>query len=210
MLWFFLMLALNFGISWHNARTVGRYWSEAKAVGGSLRRNAIAGYVMAICGFTMVYSCLLLLVLPEVLPLFTDLTSADLYDTTELAGDLLYVLIGLFIIPSGFAIWFRNLSSLWERRTLGEGLRLGWNSYAQIRNTVNYIRHAPSALGRISKALFGGRGRKKNGAVLVLAIFVVILAVCGGYFTAAAILKSADEKYDAFAAMEARAEAHAG
>ena len=48
----FLVLALNFIISWANASYVGRYWTESKEVGGSFRVYIIIGYIMAIAGFT--------------------------------------------------------------------------------------------------------------------------------------------------------------
>ena len=62
-----LVLVLDFMISWANANYVGRYWSESKEVGGSFRAFVIAGYIMAIAGFTMVYGYILLLVAPIIL-----------------------------------------------------------------------------------------------------------------------------------------------
>ena len=35
--WLYLILALNFGVSWLNARTCGRAWVESKAAGGLVR-----------------------------------------------------------------------------------------------------------------------------------------------------------------------------
>ena len=200
-----IILALNFTISWHNATSVGRVWSESKAVGGSFRSYTVAGFVMAVCGFTMVYGVILVLAIPTVLPLFMRISPAALYDATALANDMLYVLIAAFIIPSGFAIWYRNVVSLWERRTLGEGLRLGWNTYAQVRNTISVARHAPSALSRIGKALLGGK-KKGNAIVVIIAIMAVILAALGGYFTADAIVRRTDAAYDAYGELEARAQ----
>ena len=74
----------------------------------------------------------------------------------------------------------------------------GWNSIAQYRNTVNACRELPSALGRIASSLFGGKGKKKSDTVVIVAaIFVLILALGSGYFTASAIMKHADREYDA-------------
>jgi hypothetical protein len=206
---FVFFLILNFCISWYNARTVGRVWSESKQIGGMLRVNAVIGYAMSIIGFTMVYGCVLLMALPSVLPMFVDLSQAELYDAAQLSSDLLYLLVGAFIIPTGFGIWFSSMMSFGRRRSFGRGMRFGWNTYAQMRNTINYMRAAPSAFGRVIEA-FGGKksggsfgrnsksgGKKKNdGVIAIAALLVVALAVCGGWFTASTIMKRADAKYD--------------
>lgn len=83
---------------------------------------------------------------------------------------------------------------------MANGLTAGWNTYAQVHNTISVSRNAPSALSRVANALFGGKGKKKDNSVIVLfAIFVLILVIFGGYFTASAIMKKADREYDMFA-----------
>lgn len=199
-----LVLALNFGISWANASYVGRYWSESKEVGGSFRVYIVVGYIMAIAGFTMVYGYIGLLVSPFILQLAkVDQETIIMFE--QLSLDLVYIFCVVTIVPTGFYIWIQSLKDFWEQRTLSSGLTTSWNSYAQIHNTVSAARNAPSALGRISKALFGGKGKKKGNTVIVLcAIFLLILAIFGGYFTASAIMKKADREYDMFASIQKR------
>lgn len=198
------VLAVNFMISWANASYVGRYWSESKEVGGSFRAYIVAGYVMAIAGFTMVYGYILLLVSP----IFLQLAEADA-DTIlmfqQLSSDLIYLFCVITVIPTGFYIWIRSLKNFWEEKTLSNGLTAGWNSFAQIHNTVSAARNAPSALGRVAETLFGGKGKKKgNTLIVLLAIFLFILAIFGGYFTASSIMKKADREYDMFADLKKR------
>lgn len=202
MLFLILLLAVNFGISWLNASYVGRYWSESKEVGGSFRAEVIAGYVMAIAGFTMVYAYILLLISP-IFMMLADIDQDTIMTFEQLASDLIYIFCIATIIPTGFYIWIRSLKGFWEEKTLSSGVTAGWNSYAQIHNVVSAARNTPSALSRISKTLFGGKSKKKdNTLVILLAIFVVILALFGGYFTASAIMKKADREYDMFADLE--------
>ena len=199
-----LALALNFIISWANANYVGRYWSESKEVGGSFRVYIVVGYIMAIAGFTMVYGYILLLISP----LFLQMAKVDqetILMFEQLASDLIYLFCVITMIPTGFYIWIRSLKNFWEKKTLANGLTAGWNSYAQIHNTISVARNAPSALGRVVEALFGGKGKKKDNTIIVLcAIFVLILAIFGGYFTASAIMKKADREYDMFADLKKR------
>ena len=199
-----LLLVLNFIISWSNASYVGRYWSESKKIGGSFRVNIIVGYIMAIAGFTMVYGYILLLICPFILQI-AGIEQELILQFEQLASDLIYLFCVLTIIPTGFYIWLKSLKNFWERKTLSSGLIAGYNSYAQIHNVVSTARNAPSAFGRVIKALFGGKSKKKGETYIVIfAILILIIAIFGGYFTASAIMKKSDQKYDLFADLQKR------
>lgn len=197
------MLALNFVISWANASYVGRYWSESKEVGGSFRAYIVVGYIMAIAGFTMVYGYILLLISPVILQI-AAVAPETILMFEQLSADLIYLFCVVTIIPTGFYIWIRSLKTFWEERTLANGLTAGWNTFAQVHNTISVARNAPSALSRVAKALFGGKGKKDNTIIVLAAIFVLIIAIFGGYFTASAIMKKADREYDMFADLQRR------
>jgi len=174
-------------------------WSESKVIGGSFRVYTVAGYVMAVTGFTMVYGCLLLLIAPYIIPLIPALSEFPVEVILSLTADMLYVLIALCIIPSGFIIWYRSFVHFWRKKTLKNGLVAGWNTYAQIRNTINVAKNMPSVISRIKNAFFGGKGRKEKGAIIFFAVFILILVVLGGWLTATAIMKKADRKHDGLA-----------
>ena len=202
-LFLFLLLALNFAISWSNASYVGRYWSESKQVGGSFRVYMVTGYIMAIAGFTMVYGYILLLVSPYILPLL-KVSQETILAVQSLSADLIYLFCVATIIPTGFYIWIRSLKTFFEEKTLSAGLTAGWNTFAQVHNVVNAAREVPNALSRIADALLG-KGKKKNDKtiIVVLAILIVAVAIFGGYFTASYIMKKADREYDMFSELEA-------
>lgn len=201
-----LLLVVNFLISWANADYVGRYWSESKEVGGSFRSYVACGYVMAVAGFTMVYGCVLLLIAP----IFLQAAGCDteiIIKVEMLASDMLYLLVIVTVILSGFRIWIGSLRTAWEERSFSHIAAAGWNTFARIHNGINFARNAPSAFGRVFNALFGIKGSgsksKKNDAVVItLVITIVVLAILSGYFTANAIMKRADARYDLFAKLE--------
>jgi len=174
-------------------------WSESKAIGGSFRVYTVAGYVMAVTGFTMVYGYLLIIIAPYVIPLIPGLSEFPVDALVSLADDLLYVMITICAIPTGFIIWYNTFIHFWRKKTLKNGLTAAWNTYAQIRNTVSAVKNVPSAIGRISKALFGGKDKKGKDKIILFAVFILILAVLGGWLTASAIMRKADKKHDAFA-----------
>ena len=196
MIFVILILAFDFFISYCNASYCGRYWSESKSTGGSFRAYVVSGYVMAIAGFTMVYGYIVIMLLPYILPLFSAFEDTDMTALIQLSSDLLYVMIAVAVIPSGFIIWFRSVANAWKQRSFGNIVTAGWNTYAQVHNTVSACREMPSALKRISKALLGGKKKKGNQYLGAIAILVIIIALLGGYFTASAIMKKADSEYD--------------
>lgn len=199
MLAIIFLLLVNLLISWGNAKSAGRYWTESKELGGFFWLYVWIGYIMSIAGFTMVYGYLLLVALPYILPLVRETSPETIMAIQQLASDALYVLVCMAVIPTGFLVWFQSVANFWEKKTVPNAIAAGWNTYAQVRNTVTAAREMPSAIGRLAEALFGGKGKKKADTYVILAaFFVVITAALAGFFTASAILKKADREYDAF------------
>lgn len=123
---------------------------------------------------------------------------------------MLFIVVGFPIVSSGLFIWLRGLQITWENRTVRNIATSGWNSYAQIHNTVSYMREAPNALAKIIDA-FSGSGKsksssKKESNAAIAALILVVLAALSGYFTASAIMKKADKEYDAYSIARKRAE----
>jgi len=193
-----IMLVVNFGISWFNARNVGRIWSESKQIGGGARVLAVSGYIMAIAGFTMVYSVLLIILTSWVAPYLGYLSPEQADMLLQLVSDLSYVLIILAIIPTGIIIWINSLITFWKRKSLRNGGIAAWNTFAMVSNVVSASRNLPSAIGRIAGTMKNQRG---NSAVILLAIIIVLCAILGGFFTASTIMHRADKKYDLFSAV---------
>jgi predicted histidine transporter YuiF (NhaC family) len=189
------MLAVNFGVSWFNANTVGKIWSESKQIGGGARVLAVAGYIMAIAGFTMVYSVVLIAVLSALGNAGGYFTPEQLQLLIGLSSDLSYVLIVMAVIPTGIIIWINSLIAFWKHKSLRSGGIAAWNSFAMVSNVISASRNLPSAFSRIVDSI---RNQRDNGAIIMLALVVVACAILGGYFTASAIVKRADRKYDLF------------
>lgn len=192
----FVILILDFAISWFNAWSVGRYWSESKQMGGAVRFNVVIGYIMSIVGFTWVYVCLLSYIIAGIGPSIFPKADIDYETLIVFMSNLGYIIIAPIVIATGFAATVQSWVNFWKNRTLANGAVMAWNTYAEIRNTVNFARYAPSAIGKIFKIAFGGRGKKGNAAVVILGIVLLILAFAGGYFTASAILKRSDRNYE--------------
>lgn len=180
-------LVLNFGISYWNAYASGAYLTESKIIGGWARFITWCGLVMSACGFTWVYLTLL------------TMLSVGMQWLTPEWGEVMfklgYLIIILPIIGSGFGIWAHSVVTAYRERTFGSIAIGGWNTYAQARNTWQAASHAPGFLKDVLEA-FSGKNRKssKDGAMAVLVILLVILAVAGGAITTGAIARWADRR----------------
>ena len=199
MLFTILMMALNFGISWYNAHTVGKIWSESKHMGKGTRAVTVSGYIMSIAGFTMVYSIIIMLLLSYLGPNLMKMSPEDSAFLLQLVSDLSYVLIVITIIPTGIIITVHSMISFWKRKSLRGGLIAGWNTFATVTNVISAARNVPSAFSRIASSIKSQRG---NSAIVLLALLIVLAAILGGYFTASAIMKRADRKYDLYATVQ--------
>lgn len=189
-----IMLAVNFVISWWNARSVGKMWSESKSIGGFPRVLAVSGYIMAVAGFTMVYVTLLMIIISKAGLYFDFLDESQSQMLMSFVYDLSYVLIVMAIIPTGIIIWINSLITFWRHKSLRTGGVAAWNTFATISNTINTARNMPSALGGIKRAL--SNNERGSGNIILLAIIIVLAAILGGYFTASTIVHKQDREYD--------------
>lgn len=181
----FVLLVLNFAISWWNAWAVGRGWTEVKVVGGWARFITWCGAIMSACGFTWVY----LTILTIIVVVFKFLS----VEAAEAMFNLGYLLIILPIVGSGFGIWAYSLIVAYKRRSFGSMGVAGWNTFAQAHNVYTAAKHAPGAVESVLEFFTKGKSKKSSEALAV--ILLVIVALGSGVLTTAAIIRKADRDH---------------
>lgn len=142
---------------------------------------------MSTCGFTWCYLILLAL-----------LAGATGYLTpqyVQAALELGYVVIILPVLGSGFAIWMDSLTTAWRKRSLGNIGVAGWNTFAQIHNTYEAASTLPGVFKDLGKVFEDSDGDDAKGKMILLAILLAIIAICGGVFATIAIVRSTARKY---------------
>jgi hypothetical protein len=150
-----LLLVATFFLCWYTAWGVGRYWTEAKIVGGWMRLVVGAGVVLAAAGFTWVY-----------LTLLTALAVGVKFLTVEQAQfmfNLGYIAIGGPLLGSAAAIWNHTRILAFRRRVLGNA---GYSAYSQLANAETIwwaASNADDLLGNILEGL--GIGRMSRSAM---------------------------------------------
>ncbi|MBI2038970.1 MAG: hypothetical protein HYT22_01655 [Candidatus Niyogibacteria bacterium] len=191
-LWLFVLMVLNFGISWFNAWSVGHTWPETQTLGGWPKFLAWCGAVMSACGFTWVYLIVLALIAGAAGWLEPRYVEAML--------SLGYLVIIAPVLGSGIALTIESWMRFWKQRTFGSGAVAGWNTFAQVYNMYQGVSAIPRALGNVMD-VFGDRkssrddGDSGKGAMAMLAILLVVVAVAGGVLTTTLILRHAAKNH---------------
>lgn len=187
-LWF-----VNFAISWFNAWSVGKTWTETKAVGGPVHFMSWMGAIMAAVGFTWCYTVILGYGAATI-PLTDEETgvSAPLLtmEETKVFFDLAYLIYIFPLVGSGMAIMTHSWGVFWRRRSLSNGVTAGWNTYAQLHNFYHAVEHVPQALGNVGSFFGGGSSSSSsNDNKGLIIIVLVVVAVAGGILTTWAIIR---------------------
>ncbi len=179
-IWIVLILILNFGVSWWNARTCGRAWEESKAVGGWIRVLVWCGAVQSAIGFSSVFMFPLIFLARAVFPeTFTD-------EYVQATVNLWYVTIIFPALGTGLIITIESWIVAYRERSLKNLGVAAYNTFAQAHNTMSAINDFMPALRSVGE-MFGkamsGRGSSKGKAnllALMIVIAIVALAICGG------------------------------
>lgn len=198
---FYIWAMFTLLISLLNSISVGAFWSEKENLPTELKVQLWAGAVMAACGFFAVFIFPVTYGMVELHGfefyaafLKIGLEPTDIPAMVEVIFSIAYLLIIFPVLGSGFVIWTNSLVVAYKRRTFGSVAVAGWNSYAQIRNTVSAFRNVPEVLEVIGKFFEGKSGRK----LLVWAILILIpvaISLGAAVFTTWTIMKLADNKF---------------
>jgi len=176
-----ILWVVNFAISYWNCKVVGSSWHATKAMGGWIRFMNWMGAIMGACGFSW---CLLIIFALGGAAIFpTYVTPVILKGSLSLG----YLMIIPPILFSGYAIWAESLIQAWRERSFVSIAAAGWNSFANIYNTISAFENVPIAFGDVGK-MFEDIDDPKAGLAIV-GVLIALLAVLGGVVVAASIIK---------------------
>jgi len=187
-IWLVFILALNFGVSWLNARTCGRAWVESKAVGGSIRFLVWCGAIQSAIGFSSVFLLPLLFVANAIAPeYFTG-------DQLDAAVSLWYLTIIVPALGTGLLITIESWIAAYRERSLANIGVAAYNTLVQVHNTMGAINSFGPALNAVGKAfssVAASRGDAKGKAAvlgIMIAVAVVAISLSAGVVLTAALI----------------------
>jgi len=198
MLFFIGILVLNVLISIWNCYAVGTAWKDTMAMGGWFNKLLLwSGVIQSGVGFSM----------PILLTLswgsISYLTSGVKPTLSPEEGqavmttifNLWYVAIIFPILGSGLAIWAHSLREAYRRRDFSSIATAGWNTFAQIHNTVSAVENLGGVFGQLG-GFFGKivKAEKDDSddiksKLVVLVVMLVVLSLFGGFMITFALVK---------------------
>lgn len=190
----FAVLLLNVLISVWNCYAVGSAWKDTMALGGWFNKTVLwSAVIQSGVGFSMP----ILLILAYASSVFLTsgaeptLSPEQAKEMMQAIFSLWYVAVIFPILGSGLAIWAHSLREAYRRRDFASIATAGWNSFAQIHNTVSAVNNLGGALGNVGE-LFGkaleGKGDGK-GKVAILVILLVVVSIVAGFMIAFGLVR---------------------
>ncbi len=208
------ILLLNVLISILNCYVVGSTWKDAVTMGTWFHRAVLrSAVVQSGVGFSMPILLLLAFGTAAYSTAGTEpiMTQAEAKEFLQVIFNLWYVAVILPIIGTGFIIWAHSLREAYRRRDFVSIAAAGWNSYAQISNTlsaVNNLGGAMSNVGEFFGKAMSGKGDGK-GKFAILVLLVVVIALIAGFMIAFGLVRyfanRADSRIEQFGREHARA-----
>ena len=188
------VLGLNILISIWNCYAVGTAWKDTMAMGSTFDKVLLwSGTIQSGVGFSMP----ILLVLSTISVSF--LTSGEEPTLTPIEGQQLlewiyslwYLAVIFPILGSGLAIWAHSIREVYKRRDFTSIATAGWNSYAQISNTLSALENIGGVLSNVGD-MFSWLADSKGDArrqLVLLVVLLVVISLVAGFMIAVALVK---------------------
>jgi len=171
------MLVLNVLISIWNCYAVGTVWKDVQAIGGWFERAVLwSAVVQSGVGFSMP------ILLGLGLGIVTYLTNGDQPAMSPEEGaqmmqavmSLWYVGVIFPILGTGFVIWAFSIREAYRRRDFTSFAVAGWNTYAQIHNTLSAVNNLGSTFGNVVKYFETSKGNKGLTVILIVVVSLLL------------------------------------
>ncbi len=192
-----IVLIINVLISVWNCYAVGTAWKDTMAVGGWFNKLVLwSAVIQSGVGFSMPLLLGLSYGSVAVLSRLTSegepiMTAAQGGEMIQFMFSLWYIAVIVPILGTGLSIWAHSLRVAYQRRDFASFATAGWNTFAQINNTVSAVRNIGGAWSSVSEGfgkIFSGKGDAR-GKILILLVFLVILSLVGGFFIAFTLVR---------------------
>jgi hypothetical protein len=209
-----LLLLLNVVISVWNCYAVGTAWKDTVALGTTFEKVVLwSAVIQSGVGFSL--PILLALAYGSV-PFLTagtnpSMTVAEGEQFMQAIFSLWYVAVIFPILGSGLAIWAHSIRTAFQRRDFGSIATAGWNSFAQVHNTISAVNNLGGAIGNVGEFFSGvtsSKGDVKNKTRLLL-MLIVLIALVAGFMIAFGLVRyfarTSESRLEQYAEQELRA-----
>lgn len=174
-----VMLAINVGISFWNARVAGQVWHETKVMGGFMRLVVWSAAIQSAIGFSMLFGLV-----------FGGIIYGLGYlpvNAAKAATALWYLAIIVPALGTGFIIMIHSWIVAYRERNLLSMGTAAWNTFSMAHNVYS----ASSGIGNAFSVVgefFSGDNDDVSSSLVVLVVLLVVGSLASGAFLTAAII----------------------
>ena len=204
-----VMLVVNVLIAWLNAYTAGTVWHDAKKEGGMLRFMAWSAAILSAIGFSQPILLAVTIGGQSWFAAHPEL-GVEHVKFAKLVVSLWYLLVILPVLSIGLVVTLQSWHEAIKSRNPIDVAVASWNTYAQVKNTLDAVDQLPQAAGAVGDAFgsaFGSLGDGDPDSVPALLLICVVVAVAialtgGALITMALIQRYSrrEARYDAVTA----------
>ncbi|EIL97352.1 hypothetical protein AB7849_18680 [Rhodanobacter sp. 115] len=167
-----ILIIVNAGISWWNARNAGRMWLEAQSLGGWVWLLAWCAAIQAAAGFTSI-TAFLLVSLASSIGLLPEQSEAA-------ASGLVYLLTVIPIIGTGLLITLSSWRIAFREKSLASMGVAAYNSLAMAYNVASAVKDIPGVWDGLQKFYKKNRNNKGNGNAIIAVVVIAVAALAIG------------------------------
>ncbi len=185
----FGIIVLNVLISIANCYTVGVAWKDTMTLGSKFNRLVLwSAIIQSGVGFSMPILIGLTWGSTQLLTMSDDptLTTVQARQFMEWVFNLWYIAVIFPVLGTGFIIWAYSLREAYRQRDFASIATSGWNTFAQIHNSISAIENVGGAFGSVSDLFRSALDDVDDwkGAVAIGAILVALISLVGGFMIA--------------------------
>lgn len=177
-----ILMIVNAGVSWWNARNAGRMWLEAQSLGGWVWLLTWCAAIQAAAGFTSI-AAFILVMLAGFLGLLPDQSEAA-------ASGLVYLLTVIPIIGTGLVITLSSWRIAFREKSLASMGVAAYNSLAMAYNMASAVKDIPGVWDGLQKFYKKNRNNKGNANTIVAVVMIAVAALAIGYLLTRWIIRS--------------------
>lgn len=164
-----IVMGVNFGISWWNAKQAGQSWLEAKALGGFVWVVTLCASIQSALGFTTVI-CYVLASIAKGAGLLSD-------SAYQAVAALDYLMVVIPLIGTGLIITLASWRIAFREKSLASMGTAAYNTLAMAYDIASAAKNIPSLIDSLKLLGSSGDGEKDDeDSGIGLKVVMIVLA----------------------------------
>lgn len=183
-----IVMGVNFGISWWNAKQAGQSWLEAKALGGFVWVVTLCAAIQSALGFTTVI-CYVLASIAKGAGLLSD-------GAYQAVAALDYLMVIIPLIGTGLIITLASWRIAFREKSLASMGTAAYNTLAMAYDIASAAKNIPSLIDSLKFLGSSGDGEKddEDSGIGLKVVMIILVALALGILLTVWIVRTSIRK----------------